>query len=432
MLLSKLKTKFSYLLADTYNVISTLRNIAMKIQSHISALAFILILCLSIPTLSFAAVSVGKVKMVLGKVTLINNQGSEKRLRRGTKLKVGDIIVTSKRGQAQITMIDGTKISVRPASKFLIEEFIAIGPADKQKTYYKLLKGGFRSVTGKIGKKNKQSFRLSTPVATMGIRGTDFTGKYCSSDCPATGGKDGLFIDVISGGVSMTNDNGTLVLDKDTNGYVASANDSPENIETLPANLLSPKATETKVGDRYPSPEEEMVQVALYENPEDKDTILSDAMDADVSPTEIIRGATNAGLEPSDFIPQLIEKGEDKGMEPSDFIIPILNSGMEYDTVINDMMTTNPDSASDILTAAIATGEFDNNILKESAATAGVSETEIENADTVGNLFALPKEVKELLKSDSATTEDAPIIQRSLDIKELAPTGNTGTVASPS
>jgi len=397
-----------------------------------------------IPGISHA--NVGTAKMVLGKVMLLTQQGEKKRLRRGNSVRVGDTIITNKRGQAQLTMIDGTKISVRPDSKFQIEAFVAEGKPKDQKTYYKLLKGGFRSVTGKIGKRNKSSFRLSTPVATMGIRGTDFTGKYCADDCPAAAGKNGLFVDVISGGVSMANDGGTFDLNKDTNGYVSDPTNVPKPIAELPDNLLSPKAKKSKNGKRrnkpkYPSPEEEMVQVGLYVAPNDKKAILSEAMDAGVPPAEIMSGADTAGLEAKNFLPDLIEKGKEKGLDPSDFVESILDSGINSDTAINNLMSHSPEAASDILTAAIATGDFDNKELKKSASRAGVPAKDIESADTVGNLFALPPEVKKLLKEDNNKKADAddeeddePRKKRKKRAKpkELTPSNDSGEVASPS
>ena len=380
--------------------------------------------------------------MVLGKVMLANAQGDRKRLRRGGKVNVGDMIITSKRGQAQLTMMDGTKISVRPGSKFQIEAFVATGHVEDQKTYYKLLKGGFRSVTGKIGKRNKASFRLSTPVATMGIRGTDFTGKYCNDDCPAAAGKNGLFVDVISGGVSMHNEGGTFDLDKETNGYVSDVGHAPESLPELPDNLLSPKARSAKKHDRYPSPEEEAVQIGLYIDPENKEEILAEAMDAGVPPAAIMRGADSAGLKAKEFVPQLIKKGKERGMDTSDFVAPILDSGLDAERMIDGLMSVNPESASDILTAAIATGGFDNSRLEQSALSAGVSSREIESADTVGNLLALPPEVKKLLsepKSNSGKNEgnrlneDKPS-QDALNknAPALNPSGERGGVASPS
>ena len=415
----------------------------MKLRFHTIYLLLFIIISLLIPATGFA--KVGKAKMVLGKVMLVSAQGEKKRLRRGSTVNVGDTIITSKRGQAQITMADGTKISVRPASKFIIEEFIATGESKDLKTYYNLVSGGFRSVTGTIGKKNKASFRLTTPVATMGIRGTDFTGRYCKDDCPASNGKNGLFVDVINGGVSMTNKGGTSNFDKDSNGYVSSPSQAPKVISELPDNLLSPKAKKSKNGrnknrNKYPSPEEETIQIGLFVAPNNKKEILSEAMDAGVPPAQIMRGADSAGLDAKEFMPELIKKGKEMGMDPSDFVNPVLNSGMTPDNLISDMMNRNPRAASDILTAAIASGGFNNDKLKQSALNAGVSTDDVNSADTVGNLFALPPKVKELLKesnnNDNSSDNDSPSDQTpNIRARELDPTteaNDQSDVASPS
>ena len=49
-----------------------------------------------------------------------------------------------------------------------------------------LLRGGFRAVTGSISKKLAGAFKISTKVATIGIRGTEFDARICEeNDCDA-------------------------------------------------------------------------------------------------------------------------------------------------------------------------------------------------------------------------------------------------------
>jgi len=402
---------------------------------------FFLALCCSGSAISKE--SVGKAKLVIGKAMITSAKGKTVRLRRGNLIYQGDIIKTSKRGQTQLIMVDGTSISVRPDSKFQIEEFVSTGDVKKDKTYYKLLNGGFRSVTGEIGKKNKASFRLSTPVATMGIRGTDFTGRYCNKNCKGSGGKDGLFVDVINGGISMSNDGGTFDLDPDTNGHVESASQAPAEIAELPDNLLSPRAKKTKDKNgktvvTYPEPDEEVVQIALFVDPGKKKEIISEAMDSGVSAKKIIRGADTAGFNAKDVVPNVIEKGKEQGKQASDFVKDILDSGVGTDSVIEDLMASNPNSASDILTAAIATGGVNTNQLKKSAVSLGVSAEDIESADTVGNLFKIPEEVKEILKETKTDDNNGkggggkPSENRGQEIKDLTPASENGDVVSPS
>ncbi len=96
----------------------------------------------------------------------------------------------------------------------------ALRQTTQSRSFYVLLKGGFRSITGAIGKEDKAAYRVRTPVATIGIRGTDYTAVFCSSDC--TGGKrDGLYVSVAEGGVFMKNKAGMLELNPGDFGFVA-------------------------------------------------------------------------------------------------------------------------------------------------------------------------------------------------------------------
>jgi len=97
------------------------------------------------------------------------------RLSRGDKVKVGDRLMTGPGGHLHIRFIDGAFIAVRPDSELLVEEY----RYDKDNVglstvKFRLTKGAARSITGRAGESVKDRFRLNTPIAAVGIRGTDF------------------------------------------------------------------------------------------------------------------------------------------------------------------------------------------------------------------------------------------------------------------
>ena len=53
----------------------------------------------------------------------------------------------------------------------------------EQKLALSLLKGGFRAVSGLIGKINREEYRIVTPIVTVGIRGTDYFAVICDEAC---------------------------------------------------------------------------------------------------------------------------------------------------------------------------------------------------------------------------------------------------------
>jgi hypothetical protein len=91
--------------------------------------------------------------------------------------------------------------------------------APGSRAFFRLLKGGFRAVSGLIGKVDRNEYRVDTPVATIGIRGTDYLLILCDEACrndpviddsvPETSNVDGgLIVGVVSGGVAVLNQAG--------------------------------------------------------------------------------------------------------------------------------------------------------------------------------------------------------------------------------
>jgi hypothetical protein len=62
-----------------------------------------------------------------------------------------------------------------------------------------MLRGGFRAVTGLISSRNREAFKVATPLATIGIRGTDFMAQLVNP----------LYMHVNVGEVGLTNGGGT-------------------------------------------------------------------------------------------------------------------------------------------------------------------------------------------------------------------------------
>ena len=55
--------------------------------------------------------------------------------------------------------------------------------SDSSRAFFRLVKGGFRTVSGLIGKASQDDYRVNTPVATIGIRGTRYGVRICQGEC---------------------------------------------------------------------------------------------------------------------------------------------------------------------------------------------------------------------------------------------------------
>jgi hypothetical protein len=106
-------------------------------------------------------------------------------LGKGLALREGDRLTTSDGGSAIIKMEDGTRMTVRPNSEIVLQQYQFKENAPDNTMLMQLVRGGFRAVTGLIAKGSPSAARVQTNTATIGIRGTDFDARVCTGDCAA-------------------------------------------------------------------------------------------------------------------------------------------------------------------------------------------------------------------------------------------------------
>jgi hypothetical protein len=144
-----------------------------------------LVLALSASPLLAAEVA-GQVGYMSGVLVAQRPDGTIKVMAPKSQVLEGDVLATSKNGYAQVKMNDGTQMTMRPESNLKIEAFqFKKDSPQADNAVFRLLKGGFRTVTGLIGKRgNPDAYKLHAATATIGIRGTDFTTRLCADkDC---------------------------------------------------------------------------------------------------------------------------------------------------------------------------------------------------------------------------------------------------------
>ncbi len=200
----------------------------------------LLVLVMSMMSLT-AWATVGQALYTFGNVTVERPTISV--LSRGDAVEAGDVIVTGAKGYAQIKLADGTKVAIRPGSRFVIEELEApatatepaIGAGTALRAKFDLQKGGFRTITGRIAKRDPSAYQVSTPSAVIRVRGTNYVARICAADCGGT--DDGLYVGVSDGGVALTNGGGELSLAKNQYGFAADFNTPPSRLIAPPASL---------------------------------------------------------------------------------------------------------------------------------------------------------------------------------------------------
>ena len=127
--------------------------------------------------------SVGKISFAIGAATVTDSTGRVRTAEAGTEIAVGDRIETPAGAHAHIRFIDQGLVSVRPGSVLVVEQYTTSG--DDISIRFRLENGVVRSITGEAAKVHKDRFRLNTPLAAIGVRGTDFVVKTDSGSLQA-------------------------------------------------------------------------------------------------------------------------------------------------------------------------------------------------------------------------------------------------------
>ncbi|MBO6518656.1 MAG: FecR domain-containing protein [Rhodospirillales bacterium] len=177
-----------------------------KISIFLAALLFIV---LSVEQVS-AFERAGTVERQKGNA--ISTRGGESvGLRVGSTIYVGDKIQTADGARLLVRFDDASTLQMGAAAVIDIDEMVyeAAGSANRQGL--KFVEGVFRYVSGAIAKESFTQVAINTPVATIGIRGTDFVaGRLTVGMPPGTSHygyqiRDGA-IEVIAPGGSVTLD----------------------------------------------------------------------------------------------------------------------------------------------------------------------------------------------------------------------------------
>ena len=121
--------------------------------------------------------SSGMVVASRGEVSALAN-GSSRELKQGDFIYVNDEIQTGARSFAVLQFTDGAKVTVRPDSKLVIETYLYTGD-DSDEATLSLVSGGLRVITGAMAKTHPENYKVRTPVALMGVRGTEFSIQLC-------------------------------------------------------------------------------------------------------------------------------------------------------------------------------------------------------------------------------------------------------------
>jgi hypothetical protein len=200
--------------------------------------------CLLAPLQAAQAAVAGQVQFTNGKVQITTVTGVTKPLQKGDTINEGDAVITALASSAQIKMKDGGFVAVRPETHMKFDKFVFNGKQDgSELSYFSLIKGGFRAVTGLIGQTHKQNYKITTTTATIGIRGTDHeTFVVPEGNALALAG---AYSKVNVGETTMTTNRGTINVLPNQMGYSSGMNEAPK-LAPINTSIFTVSAAPTK------------------------------------------------------------------------------------------------------------------------------------------------------------------------------------------
>jgi hypothetical protein len=196
-----------------------------------------------------------RVIMVTGDVHLVRDLGgtsTRSPLAIGQDIRVGDLVATGGQGRAQLRFSDGAVVSMQPGTQFRIDEYQF--DASRQRGFYSLLRGAIRTSSGAIGKRHRDDYRLRTPTATVGIRGTLYSAEQtvCDPIC-SPGPREGLRVAVVEGRIAVRSEVAEIEVGAGQSAVVESPASTPRLTDAGP--ILAPPALASQPASGLGAPE---------------------------------------------------------------------------------------------------------------------------------------------------------------------------------
>lgn len=177
----------------------------------------------------------GTVTHLSGTLAVTRPDGSARILSRRSGVNAGDLLSTQRDSYAQIDFTDGSTMTLRPNTQLRIEDYrFAEDRPQEDSSFFRLLKGGLRTITGLIGKRgNQDAYRIGTSTATIGIRGSSGDTLECTEGCEGVTVDSerlapGLYHATYTGSYILSNEAGTILVEENQIGFVRDSASAPQ------------------------------------------------------------------------------------------------------------------------------------------------------------------------------------------------------------
>src|SRR3989338_793219 len=202
-------------------------------MKKLSILIFAWVMAASGNAFAAEAAAGGYVHDAVGDVSVAVGKAAAQSAKVNDAIAPDMVINTGDKSHAVLKFEDGQVVVMEANSSFHVREYrYEAKQVEKSNILFSMLRGGMRFVTGLIGQRNRDAFKLTTPNATIGISVTEFM---------VFMGNSPMYSQVVSGSIGITNAAGTAVFTAGQIAIVASATTLPAAISAaaLPAGTFT-------------------------------------------------------------------------------------------------------------------------------------------------------------------------------------------------
>lgn len=191
-------------------------------MDRLHVLACLLVVGIALGSRAAAAEEIGYVERVQGEAYALGDE--ERALAEGAAINFGERVMTGPDARLEITFVDETSLTLGANAVMQMDEFVFDGTGGTMAL--DMLAGAFAFTTGLIGQNDHADVSVTTPVSTIGIRGTTFWGGPLD---------DAYGVLILDGAVVVRTRGGEVVLDEVGEGTsIASADAAPGEVKLWP------------------------------------------------------------------------------------------------------------------------------------------------------------------------------------------------------
>lgn len=117
---------------------------------------------------------IGRVVWIKGTLTAVSPNNETRNLQKKSIIYLHDTLKTDNKSQAEMVFTDNTLITFKEDTTYTIDKYNDKNHGTNGSFVSNLTTGGFRTITGLIAKNSPDSYQVNMPVATIGVRGTDY------------------------------------------------------------------------------------------------------------------------------------------------------------------------------------------------------------------------------------------------------------------